>query len=56
MKKNIGESRNLSPPVQATKADSAYFCLDEMLKTVYEERILQESATLCGGIGTALGI
>mmetsp|Transcript_4354 Transcript_4354/g.12529 ORF Transcript_4354/g.12529 Transcript_4354/m.12529 type:complete len:514 (+) Transcript_4354:259-1800(+) len=56
MKESIGERRNASPSVQATKADSAYFCLDEMLKTVYEERILQEKATLCGGIGTALGI
>jgi len=52
----IEEEKNNNFPAQARNAESAYFQLDEMLKTAYEERILQENMTFCGTIRNTIKI
>jgi hypothetical protein len=48
VKESIEEEKNSDLPAHARNADSAFFQLDEMLKEVYEERILQENTDFCG--------
>lgn len=48
IKEGLDEEKNKNTPVQAKTKESSFFQLDEMLKAVYEERILQENATFCG--------
>jgi len=48
----IEGEKNMGFPVQERSTESVYFQLDEMLKSIYEERILQEKATFCGTIKT----
>jgi hypothetical protein len=51
IKESIEEEQIKTLSIQSTKDDSSYFRLDEMLKSIYEDRILQENTVFCGAIG-----
>eukprot|EP00751_Fragilariopsis_kerguelensis_P013652 CAMPEP_0170764424 /NCGR_PEP_ID=MMETSP0733-20121128/4000_1 /TAXON_ID=186038 /ORGANISM="Fragilariopsis kerguelensis, Strain L26-C5" /LENGTH=75 /DNA_ID=CAMNT_0011105079 /DNA_START=1521 /DNA_END=1748 /DNA_ORIENTATION=- len=50
IKESMEMEHNKTSSIQATKEESSYFQLDEMLKSIYEDRILQENAAFCGTI------
>jgi len=50
IKESIEDEKNNNLPAQARNAESAFFQLDQMLKAVYEDRILQENVIFCGMI------
>jgi len=54
VKESVGEEKNNDLPAQARSADSTFFQVDEMLKEVYEERILQENTDFCGTLRKTL--
>jgi len=50
IKESMEMEHNKTSSIQATKEESSYFQLDEMLKSIYEDQILQENAAFCGTI------
>jgi hypothetical protein len=51
IKESLKEEQIKTLSIQATKDECNYFRLDEMLKSMYEDRILQENTVFCGIIG-----
>jgi len=50
IKQNIEGGEKACHSMQERNDVSSYFQLDEMLRLLYEERILQENATFCGAV------
>ncbi|OEU15145.1 hypothetical protein FRACYDRAFT_269234 [Fragilariopsis cylindrus CCMP1102] len=51
IKDSLKEEQIKTLSIQATKDECSYFRLDEMLISMYEDRILQENTVFCGAIG-----
>ena len=48
IKESLGEENEKGSPTHGKGSESSFFELDEMLKSVYSERILQEKTGICG--------